>query len=271
MTDELTLQRWAASLGLVGSPIPGDGRFTMAANGQSSPIEFERHGLEAWKLQIRLQVSNADIDRDWAIPDVFPQPPETQPTAPRDAFGSDAQQIASSFPLVDALLTSDRDAVTVQFVATVFDEGLNHQSFAVSLWSLLHAVEAFESVRSLRARPHAVLTRLRESAPADTMETAVAAPAPPRPTSALPATVEVIVPMPSTVRADGPQASRWSATHRVSSSTQAWQRPDPASPTTGILEARLPVQVIDRQGEWAHVVCSNGWSAWIDARNLEVQ
>jgi SH3-like domain-containing protein len=42
-------------------------------------------------------------------------------------------------------------------------------------------------------------------------------------------------------------------------------------PTTGTLEARLPVQVTDRQGEWAHVVCSNGWSAWIDARNLKVQ
>ncbi|MGX1852453.1 hypothetical protein [Streptomyces sp. NPDC055299] len=46
-----------------------------------------------------------------------------------------------------------------------------------------------------------------------------------------------------------------------------WSAPDstrPASP----LDPLLPVQVIDRRGDWALALCSNGWSTWVDGRLL---
>lgn len=47
----------------------------------------------------------------------------------------------------------------------------------------------------------------------------------------------------------------------------AWDAPDVARPTDP-LDALLPVQLLDRRGDWAYVACSNGWSAWVDGRLL---
>ncbi|MFG2332547.1 hypothetical protein ACGFMM_23320 [Streptomyces sp. NPDC048604] len=47
----------------------------------------------------------------------------------------------------------------------------------------------------------------------------------------------------------------------------AWEAPDPSLPTDP-LDAFLPVQLLDRVGDWAQVLCSNGWSAWVDGRLL---
>jgi hypothetical protein len=47
----------------------------------------------------------------------------------------------------------------------------------------------------------------------------------------------------------------------------AWESPDPSRPTVP-LDALLPVQLVDRLGDWGRVVCANGWSAWVDGRLL---
>ncbi|NUP18647.1 MAG: hypothetical protein HOZ81_21700 [Streptomyces sp.] len=47
----------------------------------------------------------------------------------------------------------------------------------------------------------------------------------------------------------------------------AWETPDPARPTVP-LDAFLPVQLVERQGDWGRVLCANGWSAWVDGRFL---
>jgi hypothetical protein len=47
----------------------------------------------------------------------------------------------------------------------------------------------------------------------------------------------------------------------------AWEAPDPARPTVP-LDALLPVRLVDRRGDWGHIVCANGWSAWVDGRLL---
>ncbi|MBT2428241.1 hypothetical protein J7F02_22015 [Streptomyces sp. ISL-112] len=47
----------------------------------------------------------------------------------------------------------------------------------------------------------------------------------------------------------------------------AWEAPDAARPTDP-LDALLPVQMAERRGDWAYVVCSNGWAAWVDGRLL---
>ncbi|MGC5040613.1 hypothetical protein ACPXCS_34190 [Streptomyces sp. DT190] len=47
----------------------------------------------------------------------------------------------------------------------------------------------------------------------------------------------------------------------------AWEAPDTARPTAD-LDPLLPVQLLERQGDWGHVLCFNGWSAWVDGRRL---
>jgi hypothetical protein len=47
----------------------------------------------------------------------------------------------------------------------------------------------------------------------------------------------------------------------------SWEAPDPARPTMP-LDPLLPVQLSERRGDWAHVLCANGWSAWVDGRLL---
>ncbi|CAM5458665.1 SH3 domain-containing protein [Streptomyces narbonensis] len=47
----------------------------------------------------------------------------------------------------------------------------------------------------------------------------------------------------------------------------AWEAPDPGLPTVS-LDAFLPVRLTERAGDWGRVLCSNGWSAWVDARLL---
>lgn len=39
----------------------------------------------------------------------------------------------------------------------------------------------------------------------------------------------------------------------------------------GRLAPGLPVQVVERQEQWARIVCSNGWAAWVDANRLVEQ
>ncbi|MGV4983791.1 hypothetical protein ACVB8X_05590 [Streptomyces sp. NRAIS4] len=47
----------------------------------------------------------------------------------------------------------------------------------------------------------------------------------------------------------------------------AWEEPDPARPTVP-LDPLLPVELVERRGDWAYVRCSNGWGAWVDGRRL---
>jgi hypothetical protein len=46
-----------------------------------------------------------------------------------------------------------------------------------------------------------------------------------------------------------------------------WAGPDISEPSAW-LDALLPVQVTDSQGDWARVLCANGWGAWVDGRLL---
>ena len=50
----------------------------------------------------------------------------------------------------------------------------------------------------------------------------------------------------------------------------AWPVPDPSRPRIARLEPGLPLLAVERAGDWARVVASNGWSGWVDARRLAV-
>lgn len=47
----------------------------------------------------------------------------------------------------------------------------------------------------------------------------------------------------------------------------AWEAPDVNRPTEP-LDALLPVDLVDRLGDWGRIVCANGWTAWVDSRLL---
>ncbi|MFF5503530.1 hypothetical protein [Streptomyces roseolus] len=67
---------------------------------------------------------------------------------------------------------------------------------------------------------------------------------------------------------DGSYAADFRPTHVVPrGGLSTWQAPDPAYPTVP-LDAFLPVRLMERAGDWGRVLCSNGWSAWVDARLL---
>ncbi|MEU2061104.1 hypothetical protein [Streptomyces sp. NPDC013455] len=51
------------------------------------------------------------------------------------------------------------------------------------------------------------------------------------------------------------------------SGMSAWEAPDPARPTVP-LDALLPVELVERRGDWGHIRCANGWAAWVDGRRL---
>ena len=49
----------------------------------------------------------------------------------------------------------------------------------------------------------------------------------------------------------------------------AWSVPDPTAAPVARLDPGLRVHVLEQRHEgWAHVRCSNGWSAWVDGRSL---
>ncbi|TQK42964.1 hypothetical protein FBY35_4411 [Streptomyces sp. SLBN-118] len=47
----------------------------------------------------------------------------------------------------------------------------------------------------------------------------------------------------------------------------AWEAPDVSRPTEP-LDPLLPVQLLERRGDWGQILCANGWSAWVDGRLL---
>jgi hypothetical protein len=69
-----------------------------------------------------------------------------------------------------------------------------------------------------------------------------------------------------------PVAGEWHPTHVVpGGGLPTWSEPDGSRPSDNELAPGLEVQVLERQGEWAHVLCSNGWSTWVDGSALVEQ
>ncbi|MGW6919420.1 YrhB domain-containing protein [Kitasatospora sp. NPDC054939] len=96
----------------------------------------------------------------------------------------------------------------------------------------------------------------------------------PLPVPALPEEVyaPVAVPAAPTAPAPAPAAAEpvWQPTHLVpEGGMAAWSEPDPAREPVARIDARVELRLLERAGEWAHIVCSNGWSAWVDGRAME--
>ena len=64
-------------------------------------------------------------------------------------------------------------------------------------------------------------------------------------------------------------APAWSPTHVVpNGGMQAWKVPDGTTAPLARIDGGVQVVVRERQGGWANVIASNGWSAWVDGALL---
>lgn len=92
---------------------------------------------------------------------------------------------------------------------------------------------------------------------------------PPRPSQVHPAAPHQNRPPPRAVQRVGEQPL-WRSTHVVPASGMlAWASPDPELAPIAQLDPRLELQLIERAGDWAHIVCANGWSAWVNGLAIE--
>ncbi|GAA2240718.1 MULTISPECIES: hypothetical protein [Kitasatospora] len=76
--------------------------------------------------------------------------------------------------------------------------------------------------------------------------------------------------MSTTYHRTGPDhdAHRFRPTHVVpEDGLPTWAGPDASRPSAR-LDPLLPVRLADTSGDWARIVCANGWSAWVDGRLL---
>lgn len=71
-------------------------------------------------------------------------------------------------------------------------------------------------------------------------------------------------------RAPSARPGAFSPTHRIAAQgARTWPAPDSSQKEGPALPGGLQVQFLARQDAWAHVRCSNDWTAWIDARMLD--
>jgi len=152
-----------------------------------------------------------------------------------------ADAIISQFPdrgtTLNAVAAVDRSGVTITVTNHVYVDGLSRQSVTSALHELVAAVDTI-------GKQTLSETRVQEPVEAESKAT---------PTDASP---------PAAV-------GGWTPTHRVpTAGMRAWADPDPSQQPTTRLEPAVELTVSEQRGDWANVVGSNGWTGWVDARQL---
>ncbi|MGW4768088.1 SH3 domain-containing protein [Nocardia sp. NPDC004278] len=67
-----------------------------------------------------------------------------------------------------------------------------------------------------------------------------------------------------------PAAAPWYPTHRVpEGGMAAWASPDPRFGPITSIDPGVELQILQRAGDWAHIACNNGWTAWVDGRAIQ--
>jgi len=169
----------------------------------------------------------------------------THATTEAGAGAGRADAIITAFPdrgtTLHAAAAVDRSGVTVTVTNHVYVDGLSQQSFMTALNELIAAVDTIGKVPAAETRVHEpVSTSMTEAAEPDTTTDTAAEP-----------------------------GRGWAPTHRVpSAGMRAWAEPDPSQQPVARLEAGVELAIADQRGDWAHVVGSNGWTGWVDARRL---
>jgi hypothetical protein len=259
MTDRTVLTAWIAALGLDVRVVtdPSREELWVTPAREAGPLLVVRpHDHDTWEIIHEYRVPAAVLTSQWQAPW------DTEP--PAAVVDRAAREVAGGFPLVDATTHEDGGDVVVELRTPIFDENLTRQAFVLSLSSVQKAARRFELMLARRAEELAAWNNFEATAEQHRREQqelidhmVVTGP-------------ETTATAPIPAAAATPPGG-WVATHTVERPLQAWERPDLTATVTGTIERRVPVQVLERQGEWARVACSNGWSAWVDGRELKAR
>jgi DNA-directed RNA polymerase subunit RPC12/RpoP len=152
MMVELSMLRdWTQALGLrvkresetdglqVALPITGAPRFTIKPDGRES----------TWSITHERQLSSAIVDSQWGI--------GGHDDSPISRLTKTIHRLATGFLVLHAEVFQDGSDVVIEFTAPIYGEGLTKQAFALTLSSVMKAVEAFDLLIAQRAEQVAAL------------------------------------------------------------------------------------------------------------------
>jgi Bacterial SH3 domain len=267
------LRTWIEDLGLTVKPGAGASGTELHV----TPADADEPGLVvrprdpgAWEVVHERQIPASIARSTWQAP--------WDTGSPAAAVDKVVRQVACGFPLVEAQTRDDGGDIRVWFRAPVFTEGLARQALTLTVSSVLKAAAAFDLITAQRAEELKALREFDAEAEQRAREQQKLigrmSPTPAAQATAPMAAVPPNAPMaaPAAAPAASPTAA-WTPSHEMKRRAQAWAQPDPnaAVAVAGTLQKRVPVQVLERRGDWAHIKCSNGWSAWIDAGGLKAR
>jgi hypothetical protein len=240
---------------------PGDHLSVTLTHDADPSLAVQRSDSATWEVVHDRRVEESVLSSDWHAPW------DTEP--PTAVMGRAAREVACGFPLVESDMHDEGGDATIRFCAPVFDDGLTRQAFVLTVSAVLHAARVFDLVLARRAEDRVAWQEFEATSEQREREqqqvidrvtgaaseaTAPIAPTPPTPSSGV-----------------ASPAVGWAPTHELKRRAQAWAQPDPGAAAAGTLGRRIPVQVIERRGDWARILCSNGWSGWIDSRDLKAR
>ena len=168
--------------------------------------------------------------------------------------------------------TVDRgwSGTSVAVQAHVYHDGLNKNSFVQALSEIARTAQLLGAITATAA------ASTSSTAAAASTQQGVHTSTTPQPTPAaqpqtMPAPSFSPQPQPQPQPQPVPAQASWVPTHSVPpQGLRAWAAPDPAGPVVATLAPGLPIQVSEVRGAWARVICSNGWTGWIDGRIIGV-
>lgn len=158
----------------------------------------------------------------------------------------------------------------------VYHDGLNKNSFVQALSEIARTAQLLGAITATAA------ASTSSTAAAASMQQGVHASTTPQPAAAAqpqampapsfsPQPQASPQPQPQPQPQPVPAQASWVPTHSVPpQGLRAWAAPDPAGPVVATLAPGLPIQVSEVRGAWARVICSNGWTGWIDGRIIGV-
>ena len=266
MDVETALRRmttWASEVDGLDLRDPGDATrsdsLTLQPPG-ADPIELEViQAADRIIIRHALDVPVADVEWETAAPAGVPSFREAVERSMDGRVG-----------LLECQVESDDETHRVALTYVVYLDGLSRHSFMDGVAELAKARRALDRLRAdMKGQQHLLAdlsSRLEESRreyeevsrDLDQAEAARASATASGGATAAPADG---VAAPASVPA-------WSATHVVAvPAMQAWASPDPSAAAVTLQEG-VELQVLERWGDWAHVLAANGWTGWVDGRLL---
>jgi hypothetical protein len=264
------LRTWIEGLGLAVKPGAGASgaelQVTLAESDEPALVVRQRDP-GVWEVVHQRQIPASLARSTWQAP--------WDTGSPAAVVDNIVRQVASGFPLIEPQTRDDGGDIRVWFRAPVYEERLTRQAFVLTASSVLKAAARFDSITARRAEELEALQEFDAQAEQRAKEQQeLIDQMSPTPAAQLTAPMAAVPPTPSAAAsvaapATSAPAAAWAPTHEMKRRADAWAQPDPNAAVAGTLEKRVPVQILERRGDWAHIKCSNGWSAWIAASGLK--